>query len=301
MADLSSPKASTSHATEEHSSSSEEEIKPGVTVKTTYENAPVEIPADFLTTSPPDAQPMTISAINWASSVLPENAGRYAVVLDNVLSASECAELLQLAEASVPESKRGTSGARFWRPALVNVGNGFEAFHPNYRNSDRIIWDNQEIVDRLWDRCLLAPGLKERLAVIENEESILGPIRKGGRQRWNFRRLNDRMRFLKYGPGQFFRPHFDGEYWEPGEKITKSLFTVHLYLSDSKQTVGDEAELEGGATSFLSVDGRKMDVDPKAGRVLIFQHRRLYHSGDDVIAGTKYTMRTDIMYEMVAP
>ena len=42
-----------------------------------------------------------------------------------------------------------------------------------------------------------------------------------------------------------------------------------------------------------------MDVDPRAGRVLIFQHRGLYHAGDDVIAGTKYTMRTDVLYELL--
>lgn len=96
--------------------------------------------------------------------------------------------------------------------------------------------------------------------------------------------------------------HTDGEYREPGEKIINTLLTLHLYMNDSKQTVGDQAELVGGATSFLSADGsRKMDVDPKAGRVLIFQHRSLNHSGDDVLAGTKYTMRTDIMYEMVVP
>lgn len=60
------------------------------------------------------------------------------------------------------------------------------------------------------------------------------------------------------------------------------------------------AELQGGATSFLSRDERrKMDVDPKAGRVLIFQHRNLYHSGDNVLSGIKYTMRTDIMHELV--
>lgn len=94
--------------------------------------------------------------------------------------------------------------------------------------------------------------------------------------------------------------HCDGAYREPGDKIIKTIFTVHLYLNDSKQTVGEGAELEGGATSFLSSDEeRKMDVDPKAGRVLIFQHRKLMHSGDDVRAGLKYTMRTDIMYEMV--
>lgn len=95
--------------------------------------------------------------------------------------------------------------------------------------------------------------------------------------------------------------HCDAAYREPGKDV-KTLFTLHLYLNDSKQTVGDKAELQGGATSFLSRDEkRKMDVDPKAGRVLIFQHRNLYHSGDDVISGTKYTMRTDIMYELLVP
>lgn len=42
-------------------------------------------------------------------------------------------------------------------------------------------------------------------------------------------------------------------------------------------------------------------MDPKAGRVLIFQHRRLYHAGDDVVKGTKYAMRTDILYKLVKP
>jgi hypothetical protein len=77
------------------------------------------------------------------------------------------------------------------------------------------------------------------------------------------------------------------------------MFTIHLYLNDSKAEV-EGAELVGGATTFYSSDEkRRIDVDPKAGRVLIFQHRRLYHSGDDVLAGIKYTMRTDIMYELV--
>jgi hypothetical protein len=38
-------------------------------------------------------------------------------------------------------------------------------------------------------------------------------------------------------------------------------------------------------------------VDPRIGRVLIFQHRRLLHSGDEVTAGIKYTMRSDVMFE----
>jgi hypothetical protein len=42
----------------------------------------------------------------------------------------------------------------------------------------------------------------------------------------------------------------------------------------------------------------RIDVVPKCGRVLMFQHRGLLHSGDDVVSGLKLTMRTDIMYTM---
>jgi hypothetical protein len=69
-----------------------------------------------------------------------------------------------------------------------------------------------------------------------------------------------------------------------------------LYLNDAEGKDGEEP-LEGGATTFYSHDmRRRLDVVPKAGRVLLFQHRDLLHSGDDVISGTKLTMRTDIMY-----
>jgi hypothetical protein len=100
--------------------------------------------------------------------------------------------------------------------------------------------------------------------------------------------------------------------------LQRSYFTLHLYLNDSLQELEKEQDgkinldavdplaassplnssLRGGATTFHSRDERRrLDVDPKAGRVLIFQHRRLFHSGDDVIAGIKYTMRSDLMYE----
>lgn len=79
----------------------------------------------------------------------------------------------------------------------------------------------------------------------------------------------------------------------------RTHFTIHLYLNDSQAEAGKAADLVGGATSFLSMDEtKKLPVDPKAGRVLIFQHKGLYHCGDDVLAGTKFTMRTDIMYEL---
>ncbi|KAK4446764.1 hypothetical protein QBC34DRAFT_304316 [Podospora aff. communis PSN243] len=264
----------------------------------------VPIPDSFLTQDPPDARPVTAKVIDWTKTVLPENEGRYAVVLDHVMSPSECETLLRLAEDSVAD--RGKSGKRTWRPALVNVGGGLEMLDKEYRNSDRIIWDNQVIMDRLWDRCARAEGIEEKLAVVKEEMKA----RRGFPARvitWNFSRFNERMRFLKYQGGQFFRPHCDGAYSEEKDgKIYRTHYTVHLYLNDSaiEAEAGTDgspsADLVGGATSFLSNNGeRKVDVNPKAGRVLIFQHQGLYHSGDDVVKGTKYTMRTDIMYELV--
>lgn len=184
---------------------------------TSYASKDVQIPADFLTKTPRDSQPITASQIEWKNSVLPENGDRYAVVLDNVISKSECEILLGLAEASVPDAEEGGEAERqSWKPALVNIGGGYEILEANYRNSDRIIWDQQEVVNRLWERCLQAPGIKERLSVIETDETILGPVRKrAGGQRWELRMLNKRMRFLKYGPGQFFRREYPFSFLVP--------------------------------------------------------------------------------------
>lgn len=106
---------------------------------------------------------------------------------------------------------------------------------------------------------------------------------------------------LERGKANKRAAHCDGAFSEEVDgKIFRTFFTIHLYLNDSVAEAGESAELVGGATSFLSSDSkRKVDVDPKAGRVLIFQHRRLFHCGDDVVKGTKYTMRTDIMYELI--
>jgi hypothetical protein len=89
--------------------------------------------------------------------------------------------------------------------------------------------------------------------------------------------------------------HCDGTYETP-DRTERSYFTLHLYLNDPTGKDGQEP-LEGGATTFFSWNmERRIDVVPKCGRVLLFQHRDLLHSGDDVESGVKLTMRTDIMY-----
>lgn len=327
-------------------------------IKVEYFSKEVPLPDDFLPPVPTasDAQPMTMTPVDWKTTKLPEYDGRYAVVVDNVLSQSECDELIRLAEASVERVRLGDDNATAvggqngpaqqqerhnfpdpWRPAMINAGGGYEVLDTTYRHSDRIIWDSQDVVDRLWARCMqgdVGAALRERLAVLQGNEGhkVVGGYKEKGEewtQRWEMRRLNRRMRFLRYGPGQFFKresclepffplllladwstlkyvnyytAHCDSYYIEEIDGQTlRTMFTVHLYLNDSVAEAGEgNAKLVGGATSFLSSDDkRKVDVDPKAGRVLIFQHFRLNHSGDEVTKGTKYTMRTEVMYERV--
>jgi hypothetical protein len=64
-----------------------------------------------------------------------------------------------------------------------------------------------------------------------------------------------------------------------------------------------KGRLLGGATSFLppryEEKERHVRVFPKTGSVLVFQQSELLHSGDPVFRGTKFTLRTDVMYELV--
>lgn len=48
-------------------------------------------------------------------------------------------------------------------------------------------------------------------------------------------------------------------------------------------------------------DGDFFDVVPKAGRVLIFEQKPFVHSGEEVVQGIKYTMRSDFLFKSVQP
>ena len=175
---------------------------------------------------------------------------------------------------------------------MVNIGNNEQAMIADVRNCDRIIWDSREVVGRIWEN-RVRPHVEKDIGVIENNALVTGqgPVKR--KETAVVSRLNERMRFLKYGPGEYFKQHCDGQYRTPdGEEY--SLFTLHLYLNEK-----DEGnELWGGATSFFDMRGemREGKVKPKVGRVLVFQHRGLLHSGEEVIGGLKLTMRTDVMY-----
>jgi hypothetical protein len=82
--------------------------------------------------------------------------------------------------------------------------------------------------------------------------------------------------------------------FETPDKSQRTYFTLHLYLNGEE---GEADPLTGGATTFWGMDmKRRVDVQPKMGSILIFQQRYLIHAGDEVVKGTKLTMRTELMY-----
>lgn len=172
--------------------------------------------------------------------------------------------------------------------------------------------DDEDVVARIWAR------VKDHVPEVDLLKNMphvtgFGPTKR--KEVLHMTRLNERMRFLKYTSGQYFRrrlaanlnilkaktnsvAHCDGVYVTP-DGSERSQYTLHLYLNDSDDATSG-AQMEGGATRFHSLssdESKYWDVEPRVGRVLIFQHRGLLHSGDDVRNGTKYTLRTDLMYQ----
>ncbi|KAL9000578.1 MAG: hypothetical protein Q9169_000871 [Polycauliona sp. 2 TL-2023] len=226
--------------------------------------------------------------IDFKETPLLEYDGLYAAILDNVFSREECQDLIRAAEAT-------TNGQ--WEQAMINVGNGEQKLIPDARDCGRIIWDDRDVVARIWAR---VKGNLPEIALLQDMSHVTGygPVKR--KEILHMTRLNERMRFLKYTSGQYFRPHGDGVYVTP-DGSERSQYTLHLYLNDSDDATSG-VQMEGGATRFhsLSSDASKyLDVEPRVGRVLIFQQRGLLHSGDDVRNGTKYTLRTDLMYQKV--
>lgn len=131
--------------------------------------------------------------IDFTKTAIPNYKNFYAVILDNVLTPNECADLLSAAEAH---------GNGQWERAMINVGGGRQAMYSDVRNCGRIIWDDKEVMDRIWKRC--EPHMQEILR-LENCHSICGF--RGSNCTWKMTRLNERMRFLKYVGGEYFRTH----------------------------------------------------------------------------------------------
>ena len=98
--------------------------------------------------------------------------------------------------------------------------------------------------------------------------------------------LNERLRFLKYEQGDFFRQHYDGHYMRD-DSSEISYITVQIYLNGN---------FTGGETTFYNKRMKIKDVVPESGKCLLFEHEIL-HCGRTLKNGVKYAIRTDVMYK----
>ncbi|CAF1283648.1 unnamed protein product [Rotaria magnacalcarata] len=190
-----------------------------------------------------------------------QDHGKLAFTLSHIFSSEECIEWIRMSE------EKGYS------LALLNVGGGREILAPKYRDSSRCLIDSVELAQKLFLRL----------------EPYLPRTWKDGR--FELIGLNERLRFLRYDPGQKFLPHTDGQYRRQDGSGEESFLTVQLYLND---------DFQGGETTFIDTDNTQNQVSfsIKTGMVLIFEHR-IVHEGTSVKAGRKYTVRTDVMYRPV--
>ena len=241
--------------------------------------------SEILTAPAPATAPARI--IDFGQTEVDEYEGYFAMVVDNVLTPEECAQLLSLV--------RPAEGAP-WPPATVTTYDNRQILADS-RQCGRIIFNSETIGARLLDR--IRHHIPPEVATLDNAPDITGQMPVIRRERWQISRFNEALKFLKYEAGDYFRPHSDANYVDK-ETGETSYLTAHFYLNGG----GDgEAGVEGGATRFAvkydESDQRKVDVDPKMGSVLIFQQRDLYHEGATVTKGTKYTLRADVMYKKV--
>ena len=109
--------------------------------------------------------------------------------------------------------------------------------------------------------------------------------------------MNERLSFLKYGPGHYFREHYDGQLELRDGR--KARVTLQVYLSGGNNAAD---KIVGGATRIWSHDRKRFyDVEPRVGRVLVFQQAMVLHSGEEVKEGVKYTLRSDFMFKAEDP
>ena len=146
--------------------------------------------------------------------------------------------------------------------AKVQNGEGSQTMMKSIRNNDRILYKNEQLATNLFN--------KSKQFLLQERDNVI------------LLDLNEMLRFYKYNSGQRFKMHRDGSYNR--NESESSLYTFMIYLNDN---------FEGGETEFQNL----FTIKPKQGDLLVFYHP-LKHEGKVLISGTKYVLRSDVMYKL---
>lgn len=161
---------------------------------------------------------------------VPNIYGGEVTIVRNVFTPDECLKLIEVAEAT------GMVTA-----SLYTGPDGTEHFS-DVRKSKRCILDSFAFAEELRKRIQHAiSSTFGFMFVLDDKQPI-----------------NERLRFLRYDPGDEFLPHCDGHYVSPSESISK--VTILIYLN---------ADYTGGFTEFKTVADEWLPVIPRAGDVVL--------------------------------
>lgn len=181
-------------------------------------------------------------------------------IINNFLTKERCQELITLSE---------TAG---YDEADISYAEGAK-MNKEYRDNSRCLLKNEEL--RLEIERLIQPNVPMELPIIKSGGII---------EQAKYLRVSGNFRFYKYIKSQKFKKHRDGNVQEEGGV---SRITILIYLNDVEQ---------GGETNICD---RMLDkpvvVKPEEGKLLMFNHS-LLHSGEELLDGVKYVLRTDLIY-----
>lgn len=190
------------------------------------------------------------------------NVPGFAQVVYGVLTQEECSKCIEVAEAS-----------GFARAAFFTDNSGTNHYS-DIRKSERCIIDSVPFVKVLWNRLL----------------SCIPEQMLDGDTVFTRKCINERLRILKYSnAGDEFKHHTDGAYVD--SEGAQSRITILIYLNDT---------YKGAYTSLHCPGGPDISLIPQTGSVFLME-QRLMHYVPALIEGTKYVMRTEIMYECKRP
>ena len=192
----------------------------------------------------------------------------------NVLSSSECEQLIGLSES------------------LGYLPDAAVSLPRSVRHNYSLTWVADDLTtDIIWQRCQSLMNI--------NPETFDNKLALG---------LNARFRFYRYQACNYFSPHTDGAW--PGSRVIDrqlvtnafsdrwSQLTFLLFLSD---------DYEGGHTQFhlpskKHGEATVVNVRTPAGGVLCFPHGmhplHCLHSSEAIVSGSKYIIRSDVLFEL---
>lgn len=216
-----------------------------------------------LVAGPPVAGPPPLAAVDRIAA--PEKPDSWAVTLRGVLSAEECEAVIEATE------ERGFGAA------LLNAGGGREIYSPDIRSNSRCIVDSPEFADALFER------VRHALPPERDGKRLIG--------------VNERLRVLRYDPGEFFRVHMDGCFErESGPlKGQRTYITLLLYLNEGYEGCETTFYSRLAYVSDKSAPPAALPIPPAVGMVLLHDHN-IAHAANPLVAGRKYVLRSDILY-----